>query len=312
MSVYTPLSLEEVQAFAQDYGLQVCGISPIKGGLENTNYFIDAVNGHQYVLTVFEELDATAAERLIPVLQHLHRQHLPVAVPLATSQQWIGFLHHKPAQIAPRLPGHHPDQPTLQQTMQMGQTLARLHVALQHVPLSAGYTARPSLQQLASELTLSNADRALLTRLIDQLHHMHNHHSDCLHGLIHADLFRDNVLFDQQQVSGILDFSELQYGSLLLDIAITLNDFCTDYPTVALNEARQHAFLQGYGSIRPLTADEQHALPLYLALAAALFWLLRVQVHQRNQQENRQGEHILQKDPLEMRDMLCQRLAACP
>ena len=127
-------------------------------------------------------------------------------------------------------------------------------------------------------------------------------------GFIHSDLFRDNTLFDGNELKGILDFYELNKDEFLVDIAITLNYFCTEYPEVYLIEAKAKAFLEAYETVRPLTEDEKSCLEIYLAMAAARFWLMRLQVAQKNAQQGRTGDDILQKNPLEMRNMLVERL----
>lgn len=115
MSVYTTLSLKEVQHFAAPYGLEVVELKPIQGGVQNTNYFIICADGTQFVLTLFENMDAQAAGELIPVLEHLGQQGLPVPVPLKHSGQSIHSLKDKPAQIAPRMSGKHPMPSTIAQ-----------------------------------------------------------------------------------------------------------------------------------------------------------------------------------------------------
>ena len=127
-------------------------------------------------------------------------------------------------------------------------------------------------------------------------------------GFIHSDLFRDNSLFVEEQLQGILDFYELNQDEFLFDIAITLNDFCTDFPELSLNESKAMAFLNAYEMVRPLTQDEKACLELYLAMAAGRFWLMRLQVAVKNEAEGRTGADILQKNPDEMRNMLIERL----
>ena len=105
-----------------------------------------------------------------------------------------------------------------------------------------------------------------------------------------------------------LDFYELNQDELLFDIAITLNDFCTDFPELSLNESKAIAFLNAYETVRPLTQDEKACLELYLAMAAGRFWLMRLQVAAKNAAEGRTGADILQKNPDEMRNMLIERL----
>ena len=314
MSVYTPLSLSEVQAFAAPYGLEVIELVPIQGGIENTNYFIHCQAGQQYVLTVFEELDEHAAGELVPVLAHLGQAGVQVAVPLSHTGRAIHFIANKPAQIAPRLAGQHPIPSTLAQVDAMGNAHARMHVALQDYPLQRetphGKTWWAAIvKQLRTEM--SAQDQVLLDQVFGLYNMLREVHPNRPVGLIHADLFRDNTLFNGDALSGILDFSELYQDELLLDLAISINDFCSDYPDVSLNHDKAQAYVAAYHAVRPLTDDEQRCLPIYLAMAACRFWLSRLEVAARNAKEGRTGEDILQKNPLEMRNMLIQRLAEC-
>jgi len=114
MSVYTTLTLKEVQDFAAPYGLEVIDLIPIQGGIQNTNYFLVCEN-QQYVLTVFEDMDEQAAGEMVPVLQHLGQAGLAVPVPLSHSGKAIHTLKNKPAQIAPRMMGEHPMPSTVAQ-----------------------------------------------------------------------------------------------------------------------------------------------------------------------------------------------------
>ncbi|RYY78615.1 MAG: homoserine kinase [Moraxellaceae bacterium] len=312
MSVYTTVILSEIQHLAQAYSFQITGLTPIQAGIENTNYFVNTDSGQQLVLTIFEEMNLIAIHELIPLLTYLKQQELPVAAPLADhTGQVIHFIHNKPAQLAPRLTGQPPMQPTLQQVSAMASTLAQLHVTLHSYPLHRDNNhGQIWWQHTRDELlpSLSQPDQALLQQVFTRFAVVQQQYPDRPGGLIHGDLFRDNTLFDSEQLSGLLDFSELAYDELLLDIAICLNDFCSQWPNVVLDNDKGQAFIHAYHQVRPLSRDEQQALPTYLAMAACRFWLSRLQVQARNQQEARNGEHILQKDPAEMRAMLQDRL----
>lgn len=311
MSVYTQLSLQQIQQFASAYALDIIDLQPIQGGIENTNYFLIAQDGQQYVLTVFEELDEQAASELFPVLQHLAAHQIPVAVPLSHSGTPIHFIAAKPAQIAPRIAGQHPVPSTIKQSEAIGSTLARLHLALLDFPLKRQNQHGQSWwSATAHELypTLNSADQDLLKQIFAKFSAVQNQFPDRPIGFIHADLFRDNSLYLEDQLSAILDFSELSRDELLLDICITLNDFCSDFPNVQLDHDKAKAFIDAYESIRPLTIDEKNCLNTYLAMAACRFWLSRLQVAKRNEAEGRTGHDILQKDPDEMRRMLIDRL----
>ncbi len=310
MSVYTTLTLKEVQDFAAPYGLEVIDLIPIQGGIQNTNYFLVCEN-QQYVLTVFEDMDEQAAGEMVPVLQHLGQAGLAVPVPLSHSGKAIHTLKNKPAQIAPRMMGEHPMPSTVAQAEAIAIAQAKMHVALKDFKLERAFVRDHAYwYNVAQEIkpSLNAADKVLLGKLLGLYEALTAVYLDRPRGFIHSDLFRDNTLFEGDQLKGILDFYELNKDEFLFDIAITLNDFCTNYPEVTLNEEKANAFLKAYETVRPLTEDEKSCLELYLAMAAGRFWMMRLQVAQKNAAEGRTGEDILQKNPEEMRNMLIERL----
>ncbi|MBJ9956615.1 MULTISPECIES: homoserine kinase [Acinetobacter] len=311
MSVYTPLSLEEVQAFAEPYGLAVIDLIPIQGGIQNTNYFLVDQSKKQYVLTVFEELDAEGAGELVPVLDCLGQAGVPVAVPLKHSGQAIHSIADKPAQIAPRLMGEHPEDASIAQIQAIAQAQAKLHLALQGFPLERDFNRNHQYwSDVAAQLKpqMNADDQALLAQVFQQFAQITQQHPDRPTGFIHSDLFRDNTLFEGDQLQGILDFYELNQDEWLFDIAISINDFCTAYPQAHLDQAKADAFLAAYQGIRTLTEDELACLNIFLAMAACRFWSMRLQVAQKNAEHGRTGDDILQKDPLQMRMMMQDRL----
>lgn len=308
MSVYTLLSTADIQTFLSGYDLPpLGGFTPIKGGIENSNYFVELVDGREFVLTLFEELGTDDAALLGPLLAHLEAGGVPVATPLEDrAGRYLRHLRGKPAQLAPRLPGSHPDRPGAAECGAMGRTLAHLHLALAGYPLARRNAHGADWwEALAREWQprLPATEAALLDALLRRHGEACVHHPDLPRGLIHGDLFRDNTLFLEGSVSAVLDFSEVGHDHLLLDIAITSNDFCRHWPSQAPDPVRRAAFLDGYASARPLTADERAALPAFLAVGAMRFWLSRLDVGARNAALNRGGEHVLEKDPGEMREL---------
>lgn len=312
MSVYTALSLPEIQAFAEHYGLIVTAYQPIQSGIENSNYFLHTTDGREFVLTLFEELNGQEAAFLAPLLQHLHRAGVAVAAPLsANNGQSLLTLKDKPAQLAARIAGHHPDPVTLAQCSAMGKALATLHLALKSYPLKRHNTHGVAWWQAEAKKArakMGKVEQLLLDTVLDDFDETAADFDDLPQGLIHGDLFRDNTLFTGDKLTAILDFSEAGRDYWLLDIAITINDFCSDWPSVSLNQALMDAFLAAYEAVRPLTDDERVVLPTFLAMAATRFWLSRLSVAQRNEQEGRTGDDVLQKDPLEMLAMVKARL----
>lgn len=313
MSVYTPLNLEEVQPFALAYGLHVIALVPIQGGIQNTNYFIICDDQTQYVLTVFENETEQSAGELIPALQCLAEHGVPVATPLIHSDKAIHYLVGKPAQIAPRVWGEHPETTNQAQVSAIAIAQAKLHVALQDFPMtrshSRGHDYWTEIGHFLKKEEMSVEDAKLFDDVYQIFATYQTQYQDRPSGWIHSDLFRDNTLFQGDQLQGILDFFELNFDEFLFDIAITINDFCTEYPHVTLDQQRVDAYLTAYQTVRTLTADEQACFHVYLAIVACRFWLLRLNVARLNRLNGRGGADVFQKDPNEMRAMLKQRLS---
>jgi homoserine kinase type II len=187
----------------------------------------------------------------------------------------------------------------------MGESLALMHVALKDYEVKRQHAHGENWWLAVAnhwKEKLPVPDKVLLETVLQR-------YRECAlntlpQGLIHGDLFRDNVLFEDERVSGILDFSECGQDFWLLDIAITSNDFCRQWPSDKPDAKRLQRFLHGYSRIRPLSTIEQNALPVFQAVAAMRFWLSRLDVQARNQAEGRMGEHVLEKDPNEMRELL--------
>ena len=312
MSVYTQLSLTEIQAFVAQYQLQAVAYQAIQAGIENSNYFVTMTDGQQYVLTIFEELTHQEASFLAPLLQHLQQSGVAVAAPLvANNGQSLLMLNDKAAQLAPRIQGQHPLQVTTAQAQIMGEQLAKLHLALKKYPLkrsNAHGAAWWQKEAAKARNGMSQVEQLILDTVLNDFEETTEDFDDLPKGLIHGDLFRDNTLFAGDELKAILDFSEAGKDYWLLDIAITINDFCSDWPNVALNQELYQAFLTGYQKVRKLTEDEQEVLPTFLTMAALRFWLSRLSVAKRNAAEGRTGEHVLQKDPQEMLAMVKARM----
>lgn len=307
MSAYTLLELADVQPLLARVGLpSAVALTPITSGIENSNYFLRLPDGRELVLTLFEELDAKEAEFLGPLLRHLTAAGVPVAVPLPDeSGRWLLELAGRPAQLAPRLPGRHPLQPGPAPCRAMGALLARLHLALKDHPLTRHHAHGPDWWAGVAARwrpRLPSAEQGLLDDVLAR--HAALSGQELPIGLIHGDLFRDNTLFEGDHVSAVLDFSECGRDHWLLDIAITGNDFCRQWPGAEPDPERWTAFLAGYGEVRPLLAAEEKALPVFRAVAAMRFWLSRLEVAARNREEGRGGEHVQEKDPAEMRELL--------
>jgi homoserine kinase type II len=220
-------------------------------------------------------------------------------------------LRDKPVQLAPRIIGGHPSPVTTAHCAAIGEALAKLHLGLEEYPLhrdNAHGQAWWEAEANKARKAMSKTDQLLLETILEDFDETVEDYEDLPMGLIHGDLFRDNTLFEGDELRAILDFSEAGEDYWLLDVAITINDFCSAWPSVKLDQDLYHAFLRAYNNLRPLTADEQEALPAFLGMAATRFWLSRLSVAARNAAEGRTGEAVTQKDPNEMKKMVAARM----
>ena len=329
MSVYTQLTDDQFAAFCQSFGVSFARAIPITQGIKNSNWFIqttDDVDGkHSYVFTLFEERPPADIEKMAVILNQLNGK-LPVAAPLAViepdaaktdnDKRYVIHYEDKAITLVPCLAGTHPEHTTQAMCHEIGAALALLHETLQAlqpseqygVPLYPWADVRDRERQfmpsdeakLMSDIWRAYTDLPLAT---------------LPKGLCHLDMFADNTLWHLQRgesrLTGLLDFTEVSSEHYVMDIAITINDFCTTWgdaeqgESVNFDRSKMAAFLQGYESKRLLGDDEKRALPVMLAKAAVIFWLLRLNVIHYNRTEGRTGDNIMVKNP-----DLMKRLAA--
>ena len=338
MSVYTQLTNEQFAAFCQNFGVSFARAIPITQGIKNSNWFIqttdDSDGEHSYVFTLFEERPPSDIEKMAVILNQLQGK-LPVAAPLAlideaddNTKQKSYVIHYdnKAITLVPCLAGAHPKQTTQAMCHEIGAALALLHETLQALTPAEDYGVAlyPWSEVRDREIQFMPGDEAKLMRDIWQSYT--DLPLDTLpKGLCHLDMFADNTLWDlpaqnlpsnnsQQanaKLTGLLDFTEVSVDHYVMDIAITINDFCTTWgdaeqgETVNFDRRKMSAFLKGYESKRVLNFDEKQALPVMLAKAAVIFWLLRLNVIHYNRTEGRTGDNIMVKNP-----DLMKRLAA--
>lgn len=302
MSVYTTVSALQMDAFFSYYHLgKVLSFTGIKDGMVNTNYFVTTTHG-DFVLTLFENMTTEEVEGVVKLLTHLADHKLFIPHPqYDQNNQALRQLNRKTALICQRLAGAAIITPTIEHCVQIGLQLATLHNCTQNYnfPIKNPYDLN-GLTRLFHRLStqLSQEDKNLIN---DELLFQAQYSTDSLPtGLIHADLFRDNVLFVGDKLSGMLDFYSACHGTLLFDVAVTANDWCCDDGQI--NATKMTAVLSSYQSIRPLYDSEKQCWPVMLRRAALRFWLARLEYQSRA----RTGELIQQKDPLVFRRILLQ------
>ena len=286
MAVYTEVPFAEADALLQRLGLGgLNDLQGIRSGIENTNYYASTRQG-QWVLTLFERLPREQLPYYLRLMQHLAARGVPVPAPQPDAAgEIVHTLAAKPAAVVTRLPGGHRLAPDVLHCAQVGDMLARMHLAgadfaLQQphlrglawwsetVPVVLPHLAREQATLLGGELAFqqqlgaSAAGQSLPT------------------GPIHADLFRDNAMFDDtagpDRLCGFFDFYFAGTDTLLFDVAVCLNDWCTDLESGRLEDKRAVAFMAAYQAVRPLDANEARLLPALMRAAALRFWISRL------------------------------------
>ncbi len=294
MAVYTSLSRVEVDDFTRLYDLDpVTEFTGIEAGVENTNYRINCGNT-PLVLTLFEILSSSQLPYFHDLLSVYYAAHVPAAPPLLTNKGKATIsLAGKPAALFPLLPGEHVLMPENHHCYAVGETLGKMHLAADgYARRSAWDLNHEALKKLAARVLprMHNGAQKQLKSALKQLPTLA--YGDLPNGTIHGDLFRDNVLFNGDAVSGVLDPYTAHHSVLLYDLAITATDWCTDSQARFMPD-RVSALLEGYNGIRRLTVSERKCWQDMLTSAALRFWLSRL----RDWYFPRSGELVKPRDP---------------
>ncbi|MEO7403854.1 MAG: homoserine kinase [Burkholderiales bacterium] len=278
MAVFTTVTPNEASEWLRPFGVgALTDLQGIASGIENTNYFVTTTQG-RYVLTIFEKLTADELPFYLGLMRHLAAHALPCPAPFATSAgQLFILLKGKPAALVSRLAGSSVLAPNAAHCAAVGATLAQMHVAGSDYTTLHENPRGPKWWHATAPKVMPFLDAERQALLTTELAQQASHRSDDLpRGPIHADLFRDNVLFDGLKVGGLIDFYFAGLDAFLYDVAITLNDWCIDLPTGRIDAARASALLTAYAATRPFSGAERAAWPTMLRAAALRFWLSRL------------------------------------
>ena len=282
MAVFTEVSESQTNDLMQRLQLgQLTALRGIEGGIENTNYFVTTDLG-EYVLTLFERLTHEQLPFYLYLMKHLAGKGIPVPDPAADQAgDVLHTLCGKPAAVVNKLAGKSQLAPEAVHCAAVGEMLARMHLA------GADYQrTQPNLRGLpwwneTVPVVLPNLDEAQSALIRSELAYQ-NHiaqgsaYAALPRGPVHADLFRDNVMFEGERLTGFFDFYFAGVDTWLFDLAVCLNDWCITHANGQHEPGRAQAMLQAYQSVRPLTAAERELLPAMLRAGALRFWVSRL------------------------------------
>ena len=314
MNAVTRLDRADLEAVLGRYDVgELADFWPAAHGIENSNYFVRTASEgmpREWVLTILEQAPNAGAV-FAPLLDLCFAAGLPVApVRRSAAGKLQESLRGKPLLLTPRLPGSHPHDASAAQVATLGAIIAKLHLATRNPsfatpnhPRDEGWLRRAA-KAVCGHLPADAArllDRAL-GRAANLLRSANL--ASLPSGIIHGDLFRDNVLFDGGRLSGLLDFHHASKGWLIYDLAVAANDWCSDAQG-ALDEGKANALLAAYHELRPLTQAEIERFPDFMTYAALAFWLSRLSAVAKAQA----GEAVRVKDPTEFQRIVSNRLS---
>jgi len=290
MAVYTEVPFAEAAALIERLNLGVLtDLRGIQGGIENTNFFVTCERDgatEEHVLTVFERLSFDQLPYYLQLMKHLAAKGIPVPGPAADAQgNILHTVQGKPAAVVDKLRGRSNLAPQAAHCRAVGDMLARMHLAGRDFEMR-----QPNLRGLpwwneTVPVVLPHMDDAQRTLIRTELAYQNHVAASAAYtalprGPVHADLFRDNVMFEGEQLTGFFDFYFAGHDSFLFDLAVCLNDWCivhaSDDSDGTHEPALASAMLEAYQAIRPLTQAERQLLPAMLRAGALRFWLSRL------------------------------------
>lgn len=315
MAVYTAVSESELKGFLAEYDLG-CLVSYVEigEGIENSNFFVtlgspisSPAEHKQWVLTLFENLSEHQLPFFLELMSWLGERGFSVPAPHPLKNKRLhGDLNGKPAILVPRFNGRSLDTPEAVHCGRVGRFVAEMHKALE----SCSQTRKAPrnlewMREVEVNLSqeLSASELKLVSQSIDHYQYMLPELEQCPAGLIHADLFKDNVLFNRGNISGVIDFFHACNDILLFDLAVIANDWATN-DDGSYDALKLAALIDGYQSIRPWEESEARLWPHFLHLAALRFWLSRLESRYLPgyQQASTQGDQT--KDPDELKRII--------
>ncbi|MES1927113.1 homoserine kinase [Salinisphaera sp. T31B1] len=280
MSVYTRVDEQDLAALLADYSIgELEGHRAIAAGITNTNYFVDTSSG-RWVLTLFEQMDTGSLPFFMQLMDHLAGHGVPGAHPVARNDGgFLSRVRDRPAALVYRLAGASVIAPSPRQCASLGGVVAEMHRAVRSFDQRQANPRGLSWIADARSRLAERLDADTLALLDDEIAYQTTQtrqvYSVLPEAVVHADMFRDNVLFEDDRVSGIIDFYYACHDYLLFDLAVICNDWAFDDEGI-YRASHWRAFIDAYARRRALTFDEQAAWPAMLRAAALRFWVSRL------------------------------------
>ena len=282
MAVFTEVTLEAASdLFAQLNVGKLQQLRGIAGGIENTNYFATTDQG-EYVLTLFERLSHEQLPFYLYLMRHLAERGIAVPKPQANAAGEILFtLCGKPAAVVDKLRGASQLQPQPTHCAKLGNLLARMHVAGQDFAMQQPNLRGLPWQNETAPQVYPHLRAEQLDLLQEELAYQNQIAASAAYaalprGPVHADLFRDNVMFEGETLTGCFDFYFAGVDTWMFDLGVCLNDWAINHADGSHEPARAQALLDAYQAVRPFTAEERALLPDMTRAAALRFWVSRL------------------------------------
>lgn len=309
MAVFTVVTEQQLQQWLarHDAGALIA-FEAISSGIENTNYFVDTDRG-RWVLTLVERLPPERLPFHLNLMKHLAQKGIPCPEPLADRDGALWHpLNDKPATLVTRLQGRSVVDTTPAHCRAVGQLLARMHVAAADFGEAPPNVRGPVWWPQAIDELRPKLDARLLALAEDELAAQTTWMASAdwqalPASAVHADCFRDNVLFQTPEQPGIIDFYFACHDTWLFDLAVVANDWCLAADDIRLDPTRLSALLDGYRSVRPLQPAEERGWPMALRAAALRFWLSRL----HDLLLPREAAMLQPKDPVHFENILLDR-----
>ncbi|MDB4041987.1 homoserine kinase [Methylophilaceae bacterium] len=304
MAVYTSINKSELEDWLKNFSIGTLkNFKGISSGVTNTNYFVET-DTTKLILTIFEENKLEELPFYLDLMRFLASKNFPCPLPVINNNnEHLTLIKDKPAVLVSFLLGAEKESITEDDCCSVGEALARLHTSAKD--FSGKKKNSRNIDWISTKFNelkkrLSSSDQTIIEQEID-------YQKNCLtdglpSGIIHGDLFRDNVFFHQEKLSAFIDFYYACNDHLILDIAITINDWCSNSDG-SLKKEKFDLFLNGYQSIRMLQNSELKYLNNALRLAALRFWLSRLDAYYNILE----SESVSIKDPNYFKKVLLNR-----